>query len=77
MACSTLGKVETIQCPQPAPSLLIPAEALSKRGQAPITDQGQFLAQTAEDIGKYNELRERHNDLAGWVMRHCLTNEGE
>jgi len=71
-SCSAYVRVESSPCPQPAPSLLVPAPALSERGQTPVKDQGQLLAQYAEDIGKYNALRERHNDLAGWVIRYCL-----
>ena len=71
-SCSTYARVESNPCPQPAPSLLLPAPALSERGQEPVKDQGQLLAQYVEDIGKYNALREKHNDLAGWVMRYCL-----
>lgn len=50
----------------------MPAPALSEAGQTPVKDQGQLLAQYAEDVGKYNALREKHADLAGWVMRYCL-----
>jgi len=64
--------VESNSCPQPAPSLLLPAPALSEAGQVPVKDHGQLLAQYAEDVGKYNALREKHADLAGWVMRYCL-----
>lgn len=71
-SCSTSAKVESNSCPQPAPSLLLPAPALSEAGQVPVKDQGQLLAQYAEDVGKYNALREKHADLAGWVMRYCL-----
>jgi hypothetical protein len=37
-----------------------------------VKDQGQLLAQYAEDIGKYNMLRERMLDLQGHVLRYCL-----
>lgn len=71
-ACSTSARVESSPCPQPAPSLLLPAPPLSEPGQKPVKDQGQLLSQYAHDIGAYNSLREKHNDLAGWVMRYCL-----
>ena len=71
-SCSTSAKVESNSCPQPAPSLLLPAPPLSEPGQAPVREQGPLLAQYAEDVGAYNALREKHADLAGWVMRYCL-----
>ena len=71
-SCNGSARVESHSCPQPTPSLLLPAPPLSEQGQTPVKDQGQLLAQYAEDVGKYNALRERHNDLAGWVMRYCL-----
>ncbi len=75
VSCKSYERAESSPCPQPAPSLLVPAPALSEPGQTPVRDQGQTLAQYAEDIGKYNALRERHNDLAGWVIRYCLADK--
>jgi len=72
-SCSGFARVESSpSCPQPTPSLLVPAPALSDRGQTPVKDQGQLLAQYAEDVGKYNMLRERMLDLQGHVLRYCL-----
>ena len=70
-SCSTSAKVESNSCPQPAPSLLLPAPALSEAGQVPVKDQGQLVAQYAEDVGKYNALRERHSGLVD-AMFLCL-----
>ena len=72
VSCKSYERVESNTCPQPAPSLLLPAPPLSEPGQKPVKEQAKFLEQTAEDIGKYNALREKHADLAGWVMRYCL-----
>ena len=70
-SCKSYERVESNSCPQPAPSLLLPAPALSEAGQVPVKDQGQLLAQYAEDIGKYNALRARHSGLVD-AMFLCL-----
>ncbi len=72
LLASCNGNAKVGICPQPSPSLLLPAKPLSDPGQTPVKEQGQLLAQYAEDIGKYELLREKHGDLQQWVMKYCL-----
>lgn len=51
---------------------MVPAEPLSLPGQKPAKEQAVLLAQYAEDVGKYNNLAERHNDLISLMAHYCL-----
>lgn len=71
--CSVYGRAgsEVIYCPQPAPSLLIPEPPLAKPGDIPAKEQREVLAQYAEDVGRFNQLREKHTDLQNWLKTFC------
>lgn len=43
--------------------------------KAPIPLE-ELLTTYVQDIGKYEALREKHADLAGWVREHCLPKTG-
>ena len=76
-ACGHFGPVNS-QCPQPPPSLLVTEPPLdaSLLAQEPIPLPA-LLEAYAVDLGRYQLLREKHGDLQGWVLKHCLTNEVE
>ena len=64
---------ERVTCPQPPPSLLTPEPPLdaSLLAKEPIP-LPVLLEAYAVDIGRYHSLRQRHSDLQGWVLTHCL-----
>ena len=70
-SCSHYGKGSS--CPSPPPSLLTPASPLGQPGdlQAPVT-MADLLALYARDIGEFEKLREKHKDLADYVVKYCL-----
>jgi hypothetical protein len=68
-SCSAFGKGPT--CPQPPAELLLPAKPLGTKGEAPAVTQGEVLGQYVEDIGRFEELRLKHNALADWHIKEC------
>ena len=63
-----------VNCPQPPPSLLIPADPLGKPDEKPARTQLEVVSQYVEDVGKYEALRLKHNSLAGWWQSYCTGN---
>jgi hypothetical protein len=59
-------------CPTPPSSLLTPAAPLSLPGQPPAKTLREVTTQYVEDIGKYEDLRAKHNQLVGWWSEYCL-----
>jgi hypothetical protein len=49
----------------------LPAKPLGTKGEAPAVTQGEVLGQYVEDIGRFEELRLKHNALAGWHIKEC------
>ena len=73
-SCSHYVRVS--DCPSPPPSLLTPAAPLGQPGdlQGPVT-MADILTLYARDIGEFEKLREKHKDLADYVVRYCLANQ--
>lgn len=68
-SCSSSVKVS---CPTPPSSLLVEAKPLSEPDQAPAKTLREVTTQYVEDIGKYEDLRSRHNKLVGWWFDYCV-----
>ena len=67
--CSSFDRATT--CPQPPTSLLTPEAPLAKPDDAPAKTQPDVLQQYVDDIGRFESLRLRHAQLAGWVVTEC------
>jgi hypothetical protein len=68
-SCSVSGRA---LCPTPPGSLLVQAGPLGQPGQPPAKTQKEVLEQYVEDIGRYEDLRARHNELIWWWETNCL-----
>ncbi len=64
-SCSAFVPATT--CPQPPTGLLTPEAPLAKPGDVPAKTQADVVRQYADDIGRFESLRLRHAQLAGWV----------
>jgi hypothetical protein len=51
--------------------LLTPEAPLATPGDVPAKTQADVVRQYADDIGRFESLRLRHAQLAGWVITEC------
>jgi len=73
--CGHFGPVKQ-SCPQPPPSLLLPEPPLDASLLAPEPIPLPVLLEAyAQDVARFQLLREKHGDLQGWVLTHCLASK--
>jgi hypothetical protein len=51
--------------------LLTPEAPLAKPGEQPARTQPDVMQQYVDDIARFEALRLRHQQLAGWVVTEC------